>query len=196
MSSTATAGRPRDPEVDEAILRATADLLAADGPTAMTLDAVARAAGCSKAAIYRRWAGKTELIVAAVQRLYQAPDVPDTGSLRDDLLVCARHYSGRDDRSARVLANVLLESKNDEALRDAAYQSVGRPPVEVLSSVLARAAARGDIRPDAPLKLIAEILPAMAFRSLVSQGRTLVESEVLEIIDGVMLPSLTQGQAT
>ncbi|GAA1921915.1 TetR/AcrR family transcriptional regulator [Microbacterium aoyamense] len=192
MSSPA-AGRPRDPDVDEAILRATADLLAAEGPTTMTLDAVARAAGCGKAAIYRRWNGKTELIVAAVQRLYRAPDVPDTGSLREDLLLCARHYSGRDERSARILAHVLLESKNDPALREAAAASVGRPPVQVLNRVLARAVERGILTADAPLELVATILPALAFRSLTTAGRALTDDEAVELVDRVLIPSLTAG---
>jgi AcrR family transcriptional regulator len=190
LVSSSAAGRPRDPEVGEAILRATADLLALHGPHAMTLDAVAREAGCGKAAIYRRWAGKTELVVAAVQRLYRAPDDPDTGRLRDDLLVCARHYSGRDDRAARVLAGVLLESQNDPALRDAAYESVGRPPVEVLRRVLARGVERGDIPSGAPVDLITAIVPAVAFQRLVSDGRNLTESEVVELVDRVVLPAL------
>jgi AcrR family transcriptional regulator len=192
MSATATVGRPRDPDMDTAILDAAAELLAVEGPTAMTLDAVARAAGCGKAAIYRRWAGKTELIVAAVQRMYRAPDVPDTGSLRDDLLVAVRHYSGRDDRAARVLANVLTETRNDPVLRDAAYASVGKPPVDVLDGVLARGVARGLIAPDAPLELVATIVPAVAFQRLVSQARNLTDAEVVELVDRVLLPALAQ----
>lgn len=156
----------------------------------MTLDAVARAAGCGKAAIYRRWAGKTELVVATVQHLYRAPEVPDSGSLRDDLLACARHYSGRDERAARVLAGVLLASQDDPALRAAAYESVGRPPVDVLRRVLARGVERGDIPPGAPLDLITAIIPAIAFQRLVSDGRNLSEPEVVELVDRVVLPAL------
>jgi AcrR family transcriptional regulator len=189
--STTNAGRPRDPEVDAAILEATADLLADEGPTAMTLDGVARAAGCGKSAIYRRWAGKTELIVAAVTRLYRAPDVPDTGDLREDLLVAVRHYSGRSDREARMLANVLAASRTDPTLRAAAYEAVGRPPVEVLGAVLARARRRGDIPADAPVDLILTIVPAVAFQALDVEGRTLTEPEIVRLVDRILIPSLS-----
>jgi AcrR family transcriptional regulator len=191
MSTSPGVGRPRDPEVDAAILDATAELLADGGPTAMTLDAVAHAAGCGKSAIYRRWAGKTELIVAAVNRLYRAPSVPDTGTLREDLLVAAGHYSGRSDREARVLAHVLVESKDDPALRAAAYDSVGRPPVDVLRAVAARAQERGEVPPDAPVELILSIVPAIAFQTLTAEGRTLTEPEIVELVDRVLIPSLT-----
>ena len=122
-------GRPRDPRIEEAVLVATTDLLAEVGPRELTVADVARAAGCGKAAIYRRWGTKNDLIVTAVERLYRAPEIPDTGALRGDLLAAARHYSGRDAQSARVLANLLLETTRDPELRDAAYRSVGGPPV-------------------------------------------------------------------
>jgi AcrR family transcriptional regulator len=191
MTTSPTVGRPRDPDLDAAILDATAELLASGGPTAMTLDAVARAAGCGKAAIYRRWAGKTQLVVAAVTRLYQAPHVPDTGSLRDDLLTAARHYSGRSDREARVLAHVLTETKDDPELRAAAYDAVGRPPVDVLRAVVARGRERGDVLPDTPVELILSIVPAIAFQTLTAEGRTLTEAEVVQLVDRVLVPALT-----
>ncbi|WEG08911.1 TetR-like C-terminal domain-containing protein [Microbacterium horticulturae] len=195
MSIASPVGRPRDPDVDASILDATADLLAEKGPTAMTVDAVAAAAGCGKAAIYRRWAGKTELVVAAVRRLYLAPEVPDTGTLRGDLLVAIGHYSGRDDRDARVLANVLAEAQNASALRAAAYESVGRPPVDVLYRVMARAIERGELADDAPVDLVATIVPAVAFQTLTSQRRTLTEAEVVELVDRVVIPALTSRAA-
>lgn len=191
MRTTGVTGRPRDPDVDAAILEATADLLAEKGPAGTTVDAVARAAGCGKAAIYRRWAGKTELIIAAVRQLYLAPEVPDTGTLRGDLLVAVGHYSGKDDRAANVLANVLVEAKDDSALRAAARDAVGRPPVEVLRRVLARAIEQGDIPRDAPVELIATIVPAVAFQTLTARRRVLTSPEVAELIDRVLLPSLT-----
>lgn len=191
-----TAGRPRDPAVDDSILAATADLLAAEGPASMTVDAVAKLAGCSKTAIYRRWPGKTELIVAAVQKLYSAPQDPDGSSLRDDLLACVRHYSGRNDRTALVLANVLLESKNDPALRAAAYESVGRPPVDLLRRVLRGWVDRGAIPQDAPVDLVVSMVPAIAFQRLVTQGRNLTDAEVVELVDRVLLPALTAPSIT
>ncbi|KUI24802.1 TetR family transcriptional regulator [Mycobacterium sp. IS-1742] len=57
-----TAGRPRDPRIDAAILRATADLLVENGYSNLTMAAVAERAGTTKTAIYRRWSSKAELV--------------------------------------------------------------------------------------------------------------------------------------
>jgi AcrR family transcriptional regulator len=56
------AGRPRDPRIDAAILRATADLLVEIGYANLTMAAVAERAGTTKTALYRRWSSKAELV--------------------------------------------------------------------------------------------------------------------------------------
>jgi AcrR family transcriptional regulator len=56
------AGRPRDPRIDAAILRATADLLVKIGYPNLTMAAVAERAGTTKTALYRRWTSKAELV--------------------------------------------------------------------------------------------------------------------------------------
>ncbi len=58
----ASAGRPRDPRIDAAILAATADLLVEIGYTNLTMAAIAERAGTTKTALYRRWPGKAELV--------------------------------------------------------------------------------------------------------------------------------------
>jgi AcrR family transcriptional regulator len=56
------AGRPRDPRIDAAILRAAADLLVQIGYSNLTMAAVADRAGTTKTALYRRWSSKAELV--------------------------------------------------------------------------------------------------------------------------------------
>ena len=56
------AGRPRDPRIDAAILRATAELLVETGYANLSLAAVAERAGTTKTALYRRWSSKAELV--------------------------------------------------------------------------------------------------------------------------------------
>lgn len=56
------AGRPRDPRIDAAIVRATADLLVEIGYSNVTMAAVAERAGTTKTALYRRWSSKAELV--------------------------------------------------------------------------------------------------------------------------------------
>ncbi len=62
VDKTPGAGRPRDPRIDAAILRATADLLVEIGYSNLTMAAVAERAGTTKTALYRRWSSKAELV--------------------------------------------------------------------------------------------------------------------------------------
>ena len=81
-------GRPRQPDIDQRLLAATRELLAEVGYARLTVDAVAGRAGAGKAAIYRRFASRTELIYAALfadPALVHRADVVDTGSLAGDL---------------------------------------------------------------------------------------------------------------
>ena len=79
-------GRPRDPEADGRILDAAAALILAHGFDNMTVDDVAARAHVGKATVYRRWAKKEDLAVAAMGQLYDAQmPTPDTGSIEGDL---------------------------------------------------------------------------------------------------------------
>ena len=62
-------GRPRDPEADGRILAAASALILVRGFDSMTVDEVASTAGVGKATVYRRWARKEDLAVAARTRI-------------------------------------------------------------------------------------------------------------------------------
>ncbi len=72
-------GRPRDSRIDNAALAATAELLGEVGYAALSVDAIAKQAGTSKPAIYRRWPSKAHLVHEAVFPAGIATDLPDTG---------------------------------------------------------------------------------------------------------------------
>ena len=160
------------------------------GLAGTTVDAVAQAAGSGKAAVYRRWPSKTDLVIAAVRALYDPPEVPDTGTLRGDLVACALNYARADDRSARVLASLLGEIPRDPALRRAAYEAIGEPASAVISAVMQRWVARGEIPASVPMSLLGGIIPAMAFRDVVFGGRPLDRQSAVDLVDRVLLPAL------
>src|SRR3712207_9580596 len=92
-------GRPLDPTKDQAITAAVVDVLARLGSSGFTMDEVALAAGVGKAAIYRRWAGKTDLLACYTEgSIAGTLDVSDTGSLRSDLVALLTsavvHFNG------------------------------------------------------------------------------------------------------
>ena len=184
------AGRPRDPNVERSILTATQDLLIEDGYAGATIAAVADRAKCGKSAIYRRWATKADLVVAAVAALQVASDLPETGDLRGDVLEAAMHFARADERAGRVLASLLGELGRDPELYDVAYRSVGGPPVATLVAVIERWIERGVVSPDVPVQLIAGIVPTAAFGSVTLRKRSLEPQTVTDLVDSVLMPAL------
>ena len=63
---TTDLGRPRDPRIDSAVLHATVELLGETGYAELSVDAIARRAGTSKPAIYRRWPSRYKIIEQVV----------------------------------------------------------------------------------------------------------------------------------
>ena len=183
-------GRPLDPGIDDQLLRATQELLVEEGFERLTMDAVARRCGASKATIYRRWPSKIALVVAAAAALFQAPEVPDTGDLREDLLVCGRAYLQQEGHRAQVMASVMSASRHDEGLRAAAREALGTPYGGLFDEVLARAAARGLIADDLDLATLAQVFPAIAYQQVAAQGRLITEDDVRRVVDVVLLPAL------
>ena len=80
-SSQRLGGRPRDGRIDDAVLRATAELVVEVGYSHLTIGAVAERAGTSRPAVYRRWATKADLVHEAT--FPAAPNVipPAAGDL-------------------------------------------------------------------------------------------------------------------
>lgn len=142
-------GRPRDERVDAAILQATRALLAETGYAGLTVAAVAARAGIGKAAIYRRYATKQEMVFAATMHGAQVPQPPDTGSLRADLRWLAGVITGM--IGAPGIGGVLgglLADMEDEAVATAmrGFAALQRATIAL---ILDRAAARGEL-PRAP----------------------------------------------
>ncbi len=191
---TRSPGRPVNAAIDEQLLRATQDLLIEEGFDRLTMDAVARRCGASKATIYRRWPSKTALVVAAAAVLFVTPDVPDTGDLREDLLACGRAYVHREGRTAQVLAAVLTASQHDPALRDASRDALGAPYSGLFESVLSRAVDRGSVPESTDVETLAEVFPAIAYQRVAARGLLLAERDVVRVVDGVLLPALRASQ--
>lgn len=191
MSTPARApGRPLDATIAAELLTATQDLLIEQGYERLTMDAVARRCGASKATIYRRWPSKTALVVAAVAALYRVPEVPDLQDLREDLIACGRAFVHGEGRDVRVLASVLSAARHDAELRDASRQGVGAPFSALFASVLSRAVARGEVAPDVDVPILAQVLPAIAYERLATRGELLTDDEVVRVVDGVLLPAV------
>lgn len=187
---TPARGRPRDPRRDAAIRDAAIELLAECGYERMSVDAVAARAGVSKPTIYRRWAGKGELVGEAIRcQPHPAGDVPDTGSLRGDLLATVRNLAGFLTANARLVAGVSGRLQESPALaRIVREHSVGIMHAH-FGALLERAEARGEIPSAAAVPALwADVAPAVIHSRVLFTGAPVDDAFVEELVDHVLLP--------
>lgn len=178
-------GRPRDPATDLRIRRAAAELLLQNGFDKTTVDEVAARAGVGKATVYRRWASKEDLAVAAMESLYEAElPAPDTGSIVSDLretyrAVLAFVNSPEGEGFLRVS---IAESVRDERIAALYRQSLQRRESQARES-FQQAIERGEVRPDADIDSAVEWLGgAITVRAV--QGRPLpTVADVPRLVD-------------
>src|SRR5919112_948404 len=146
MTPTETATRPRvEGERELQIFEATLQVLDEVGYDLLTMDAVATRAKASKATLYRRWKGKPELVVAAIMRHHSSVGtVPDTGTLRGDLLAAYCGHGGISDPQAQsVLSAVVTAMGRDPEFAEIYRRDFIGPKVEAPPSLYERAPERG-----------------------------------------------------
>jgi AcrR family transcriptional regulator len=183
-------GRPRDPRRREAILAAAVALVAEVGYDRMTVDALAARAGVSKPTIYRRWpGGKSEIIVDAIRSKREAgSQVPDTGSLRGDLIAYIRGATTGFD--PHVAAGLIMQLQASPELEALFREEVICDEQMRFESLLARAAARGEIGEGVVTPLFADIPGSIIFTRSLIRGLPIDDAFVEELVDRVLLPVL------
>ena len=187
--------RPRiEGDREAEILDATLDLLASAGYDRLTMDAVASAAKASKATLYRRWTTKAELVIDALERGPGAPQVQeaDTGSLREDLLAMACDKSGlNDERTLAVMASVITALHRDAEFSAAFQQRFLAPKIASSLRIYQRAQERGEIRADADLDLLSNVLAAVILHRSFVLRLPVDDETVSKIIDQIVIPAAT-----
>ncbi|OZM74359.1 TetR family transcriptional regulator [Amycolatopsis antarctica] len=143
------AGRPRDARRESEILAVVTALLAERGYEGVTFEEVARRAGASKATLYRRWAGKRDMVVAAVKAgpaRRDGPDEIDTGSLRGDLLaLCRRLVRSMCSADAQAAVLLLQAGLEDPELCEEIERAVGPTGARLPATVIEAAVRRGEL---------------------------------------------------
>jgi AcrR family transcriptional regulator len=187
------ARRRRGDELESALLDAVWTELQGGGYGALTYDSVAARAGTSKPVLYRRWPSKPDLVIAAMHHagLFARREVPDTGTLRGDVLTSLRNFN--DSRAdfitaiSVIMANIASDTGLSPAdLRDrllGARTESGRV-------LLDRAVARGEVA-ERPWPRGLVTMPFDLFRHDLLLTLTRVpERRILEIVDDLWLPLL------
>lgn len=196
-------GRPRSTAADAAILEATRASLVDLGWSKLTMGDVATRAGVAKTTLYRRWAGKNELVVDAVAVLFDELELPDRGSLAADVQGVVLQFAALLERpeARTALMAVVAESTRDDSLRLRIRSAIVDRQKRLVLLGLQRAQARGELRYEDDASTAARnadlifdvIAGAVVHRTLVSAEP--VDSEWASGFTSLLLLGLAGAQA-
>lgn len=178
---------------EDAILTAALELLAETGYADMSMDAIAARARSSKATIYRRWSGKSALVVAAIQRHagHDPAPPPDIGDLRGDLLAVLGDMRDRlAENDARLVLGLMSAMRDDAELTRAVRAVFIDVKRAAFAEVIRRAADRGEGFAAAEQDLLVEVSSAMLFSRMFVTGEALDDTFLAHLVDDVVLPLL------
>jgi len=183
--------RRRGEELEAALLEAAWEELVSVGFARLTMESVAARARTGVAVLYRRWPRKDDLVLDAIQHYGRTHpvEIPDTGSLRGDMIGLLSGFSrGR-------VAFVTVVSAAFSGL----LASTGLTPAQVReklindrplwsSEVLRRAHERGEIDLDKTPRAILTMPFDLMRHDLLMTLKPLPEGRVLEIVDELFMP--------
>jgi AcrR family transcriptional regulator len=190
----AASSRRRGAVLERAILDAALEQLGTVGWNGLTMEGVAAGAQTGKAAVYRRWPSKEDLVADALRAgLPRLDAVPDLGSVREDLVVlCRKARDAMFSRSGFAVRSVIHECDPTQVERFHAliFEGVVEPTVKVLHEVISRGIERGEVRPGAANGYVLDAIPAMMmYRSKMCTSEW-NDRDLEEMIDQLMLPLL------
>lgn len=184
--------RRRGRTLEQAIFDAVLEQMSMVGFSGLTMEGVAAGARTGKAALYRRWACKEDLVVDVLNHALPSFDnPPDTGNVRDDIAeVLHRMMAVINGNAGCALLALFGELDREHEFVKTIHARVLRPRKQMMLDVLAKAAARGEIRPDAVTPLVAEAGPALIIHRVLMEGPPVDESFAYAVLDQVVMPLL------
>lgn len=189
--------RRRGAALEDAILDAGWQQLIEKGYAGFTFEAIAERARTGKAALYRRWPDKEALILAVLahQGFGHVTEIPDTGSLREDVLTLLRAANRQqlNGNAAALFSTVLSAYFNHDIeitptqLRS---QLVGDNS-RAIAQVVQQAVGRGELPPEGlPTRVIT--VPSNLLRHEFIMNLSPVPDEtIVDIVDSVFMPLAT-----
>jgi len=196
-------GRPfaGDRRRDDAILEATIELLAEVGYHGLTMEAVAARARVGKATVYRRWSSKGALVGEAMARHLSVAPVPDTGSVRGDLLaaIATTIANYTETVAGVVIPAVATDLSRDPELLAAFRAQFLNPRRAASAEVLERAIARGELPADLDIPLVMDVWAGTIFYRVLISGEPIgpgFAEQLADLVLQVGLPRRLEDPAT
>lgn len=187
MTSDRRPGRPRDARVDVAVAEAAREVLREHGFGGATVEAIAARAGVGKAAIYRRWKSREELLVDVSSA--DIPDIPcpDTGSLRGDLLDVFTQLAKQvaTSETASYLGDIIAEAARNPVMAEHFAATLERRR-SMCGEAVHRAADRGDLRDGIDPELVIELVSGPIFYRKLFTATPADDAYVERVVDAVL----------
>ncbi|WP_407341889.1 TetR/AcrR family transcriptional regulator [Pengzhenrongella phosphoraccumulans] len=158
--------------MDQTILRATVELLSEVGYVQVTVAEVARRAGVSKPAIYRRWSQKSQLVVEAMVTQMRPGKDNDSGSASEDLLALTEQLIAALTHTplGRVLPGLVAELAADPVLAANYRDLVIKPNQAHWRAAIERGIARGQLSGQTDVDFVLNTLVGPLYFSLLITG--------------------------
>lgn len=179
---------PRGEARTTAILDTALRVLARDGYERFTIDSVAAQAHASKTTIYRRWRNKAELVKAALDAHDAGynEQVPDTGSLRGDLVATLTMVRRKTESvPPNLYVDLIRAMEHDAELADAINRHLADPGLSPFDAPLSRSIARGEISPGVDRELVHDVAEAMLAHRLTVKA--VDDAFIHRLVDDVLI---------
>jgi AcrR family transcriptional regulator len=184
--------RRRGSALEDVLLDAAWAELREVGYSRLTMEGVAQRAGTSRPVLARRWPTRPQLVVAALRRHRPmlSGEIPDTGSLRGDVLAVLGRVSARfAELGPETFYGLAADYFADPALVPDFQAQVLQTGHEVMAAILKRATERGEARDDIPPRVATLPIDLLRHELLLSPAD---EHAITEIIDQVFLPLVSR----
>lgn len=148
------------------VLKVTAELLTETGLGGVSVDEVARRSGVAKTTIYRHWPTRSDLLMEACSQLGTEQDVPNTGSLEDDISALLTNLAELllTARWASVVPSVIDAAERDAEIA-AIHSRLQRGHARPFQEAIARAKRNGEISPSVDsATMIAALIGPLFYR--------------------------------
>jgi AcrR family transcriptional regulator len=171
---------------DQAILKATRELLDEHGVRGLTIEGVAERSGVAKTTIYRRYRDRDELALAVLIEMseaFRAP--PDLGDTRKELLAFVKEATEVILRGG-VVEGLASEIATNPELSQAYRDRIIKIRWDEIATIIARGVKRGDLRSDTDVRVAHELLIGPLMYRLLFSGLPLNRRHARQVVDAVM----------
>ncbi len=179
--------RPLSEEARRRLMDAALEIIAIEGPEAVTGDEVVRLSGVAKTTMYRHFGTTTALVFAAVGDSVSTSVAPDTGALRSDLQQIHRRYlevaAVPQTRSlfSWMVSRSIESAENRELFRQVRVQPRG-PTVVALQ----RAIARGEIDADTDIDMAMHVIQGPLISQRIVDNSSVSDDELELMLTMIM----------